>query len=499
MAETILTFETEYIDTDTGEPALPPSELVLTEAQGREAMSSLYEYTLNLEVYRDGGLSAAEIDGLLLNECSIHQTDEASSLSVHGILSELHLVAARDKSPLLYRATLVPRLWKTTLCHRTRVFKDKNVQTLVDAVLGPHDIEPVWWLTKAYPQRECLVQFEETDFAFISRHLEHWGIFYFFKHEPDGEVLYITDDPSSAAFLLDSQALTFNPRRGRSSVRGSVHDIQCAHRRRPAAVVVREYNYRGPSVVQKGHLVDGRAGYGVHFAFTDRFRNETEGEMIAQIRSEQLLGPREEVSGICSVPGLAPGHKFELFDCPVPDLNITYLVTSVEPHLSVTENQGDEAYQYPFTAVPLERDEPPVVPYRAQRKTPWPKVEGLVYGFVDRRDGTVSPGKAAPIDELGRYKVIMPMDSAAMGGGQSSRKIRRVQPHAGKGGQGMHFPLHVGTEVAIAHINGDPDRPVIVGAVPNAATLPPVVEGESTKSRMQTRSGICVEIEDDAI
>lgn len=54
----------------------------------------------------------------------------------------------------------------------------------------------------------------------------------------------------------------------------------------------------------------------------------------------------------------------------------------------------------------------------------------------------------------------------------------------------------MGTEVAIIHLDGDPDWPVIVGSVPNPSTTSPIVQQEATRSRIRTRSGI--EFEDDA-
>jgi type VI secretion system secreted protein VgrG len=72
-----------------------------------------------------------------------------------------------------------------------------------------------------------------------------------------------------------------------------------------------------------------------------------------------------------------------------------------------------------------------------------------------------------------------------------------VQTASGAG-YGMHFPLHVGTEVAISHVNGDPDRPIIVGSVPNPETLTPVASDNATQSVIRTRAGIHVEFEDDA-
>jgi type VI secretion system secreted protein VgrG len=70
-----------------------------------------------------------------------------------------------------------------------------------------------------------------------------------------------------------------------------------------------------------------------------------------------------------------------------------------------------------------------------------------------------------------------------------------LQPHAGTG-YGMHFPLHPGVEVAIAFEDGDPDRPLIVGAVPNAVTVSPVTRPNANVSRIQTASGVRITIRD---
>jgi type VI secretion system secreted protein VgrG len=123
---------------------------------------------------------------------------------------------------------------------------------------------------------------------------------------------------------------------------------------------------------------------------------------------------------------------------------------------------------------------------------PWPRLDGLTNAIVDGE----SRSTAAPIDGEGRYRVVLPLHEAATEGGRASRWVRRAQPSAGAG-YGMHFPLHIGTEVAVAHVNGDPDRPVIVGAVPNASTGSPVVGANATQSRIRTGSGLVFELDDD--
>ena len=80
-------------------------------------------------------------------------------------------------------------------------------------------------------------------------------------------------------------------------------------------------------------------------------------------------------------------------------------------------------------------------------------------------------------------------------GGKASRWVRMAQPSSGDG-YGMHFPLHVGVEVAVVHLGGDPDRPVILGAVPNARTNTPVRDANATESQIKTRSGIRITFDD---
>ena len=70
-----------------------------------------------------------------------------------------------------------------------------------------------------------------------------------------------------------------------------------------------------------------------------------------------------------------------------------------------------------------------------------------------------------------------------------------VQPHAGPN-YGMHFPLKPGIEVLVAFVDGDPDRPLIVGAVPNPVTPSPVTRPSYLFNKVQTVSGIFMELKD---
>ena len=162
-----------------------------------------------------------------------------------------------------------------------------------------------------------------------------------------------------------------------------------------------------------------------------------------------------------------------------------------------------------FQAIPLG------VPYRPTRRTPKPRIYGHMHATIDG-DPNLKGSVAADLDSSGRYAVLFPYDGDGQAGGRASRRIRMAQPSAGEG-YGMHFPLRIGTEVAITHVNGDPDRPVIAGAVPNPRTESPITGTVSTSgegsapasperdkgrgptiSRIQTASGITISFYDDA-
>ncbi len=131
------------------------------------------------------------------------------------------------------------------------------------------------------------------------------------------------------------------------------------------------------------------------------------------------------------------------------------------------------------------------VPFRPRQLTPWPRISGVMHAHIEAD----TAGDVAQIDDQGRYKVKMPFDVGKKKGLTSSRWIRMAQPYAGPG-YGSHAPQHKGTEVLVVHVDGDPDRPIIVNAVPNVVTPGPVTGKNSTQSVTQTASGIRVELED---
>ena len=121
-------------------------------------------------------------------------------------------------------------------------------------------------------------------------------------------------------------------------------------------------------------------------------------------------------------------------------------------------------------------------------------IHGLLHAIVDPLPND-EIGEFSNLDAEGRYTIRLYFDVAGSTRDISSKRVRMIQNHAG-GAYGTHIPLKPGIEVLIGFIDGDPDRPVIVGSVPNPVIPSPVNAQNATMSRVKTVSGVLIEMKD---
>jgi hypothetical protein len=134
---------------------------------------------------------------------------------------------------------------------------------------------------------------------------------------------------------------------------------------------------------------------------------------------------------------------------------------------------------------------PALLQFRPQRLAIKPRLFGIMNGVIDSEQDL---GRA-DLDEQGRYKVQMPFDISGVAPGMGSRRIRMAQPYGG-GGTGMSFPLVKGTEVIWTCIDGDIDRPIITGTVPNPLNSSVTTTENYSNNVIRTASGITMEYQD---
>ncbi|ETR65098.1 MAG: hypothetical protein OMM_06134 [Candidatus Magnetoglobus multicellularis str. Araruama] len=134
-------------------------------------------------------------------------------------------------------------------------------------------------------------------------------------------------------------------------------------------------------------------------------------------------------------------------------------------------------YSNNFTAIPYS------IPFRPQRKTPVPMIRGTQTALV------VGPaGNEIYTDQLGRVKVQFYWDREGAKNESSSCWVRVSQNSAGFGWGNLDIP-RIGHEVIVSFIEGNPDRPIIIGRVYNAYNQPPYnVTDTAAKSTMKIQS-----------
>ena len=231
------------------------------------------------------------------------------------------------------------------------------------------------------------------------------------------------------------------------------------------------------------HGVDGLEVYG----FPGGETSAGEHRRRAQVLVEAGNAARARFSGATGAYGLAAGALFKLQDSPGGQWDREYLVTGCELALreaGLASGDGDAAspWRCSFEAIDSR------LPFRSPLATPRPLIAGLQTATVCDASGGGDDEEIA-VDQHGRVHVLFHWSSSAEGRDQShSCPVRVATPWAGKQWGMLHIP-RVGQEVVVSFLEGDPDRPLIVGSVYNGTHATPYpLPAEKTRSGVRSRS-----------
>lgn len=455
---------------------------------GEERLNRPFEYRLEVSVGTRRDIREL-VARLLENPLTLRFEDGREVVRrVHGVVCELDFELDLEIDRTHLRLTLVPRTWQLTQRYGAEIFVARTIPQIIQEKLERiglvRERDFVFALHHDYPTREIVVQYEETDHDFVSRWCEHEGIVTFFEHRNGRDVLLLADDaPPYGRLRVD--VLNESLRREHASV----YNVRTSVRRKAATTRIHDYNYRSPrlalnDVAAVARSVVRRAGEGtsedVWVDYGAHTKDPAETRRIARVRSEAMGVDAEVVRGGITELSAHPGACFTLTSDEVS--NRALLTTAV----TIRGRSGDDAsLEVAFEAIPQ------ATPYRPQRVIPRPKIAGLLNARID---GNIK-GDYAELDESGRYHVQMTLDRSGRTALTASHPVRMMQPHSGSH-YGMHFPLRPGAEVLLGFVDGNPDRPVIVGTAPNPETSSPVVRANQTQNVLRTGSNNEVVIED---
>lgn len=443
-----------------------PGTLLLHQARGREELSRLSEYELDL-LSTDPALDFDQILGKSVGV--VLEVNDEGKRWFTGHVASFALVGRHGRF-YSYHATVRPWLWFLTRTTNCRIFQDKTVPEILKLVFERHPVADVEFeLTDSYAPWPYCVQYRETDFDFVSRLMEDEGIYYYFKNSEGKNTLVVADSYSAHHACLEPELPFFEETELVRNERSHVRRWEVKRELQPGRYALTDYDYEKPRVglyVKSGQKREHALAEYEVFDYPGDYRKRGDGESVARTRLEELQAKFERVTGLTNSRGIAAGCLLKVTHHPREDQNAEYLVVSAEYDIKAPEYEARDVvgpdYSCRFSGLRSDQQ------FRPERITRKPIVNGPQTAMV------VGPeGEDIHTDAFGRIKVHFHWDRHDDWDDKSSIWIRVSQNWGGKGWGGMFIP-HVGQEVIVEFLEGDPDSPLVTGRVYNADNMPPV-------------------------
>ena len=480
----------------------------VTRLQMTESISHPYE--LIVELVTEGHSVETETDLLLGRSIELVIQRGGLARPIFGVVRRIEDLGA-VQSMLCVVAHVVPALSLLGQRKDTRIFQGQTVPEIVADVLGPalaeygREVDTDAGLSGDYEPRDCCVQFRESDLDFCNRLLEEEGIAYIFEPDEDnGAEKMVLIDSNDAfpelEFAHGGEVDIIQDRRDLAD-RESLNAFDLLQRELPTGIATRAYNFKGPSLDE---FVEGEADergrtrelylYGQRRQITDdpnedpdaqSFTGEEIDQREPQAKKRFELERRDArvLEGGSNLSCASPGMRFMLGPHARDDVaHLEYLIMRVRHQGEGDPSGGDGGTSYSNSVECIPKD----TPYRPARRTHKPRVFGsqtaTVMGPAD------DPNEDIHTDPHGRVKVRFHWDRLSPEDEHASCWVRCAQMWAGAGWGSMFIP-RVGMEVVVTFLDGNPDRPLIVGCVYNGTQTPPyTLPDDKTKSTIKSDS-----------
>ena len=442
---------------------LGPGTLLMTRLDGEDAISRCFLYRIEVVAT----VSDASVEALLGEPVTLWLTSDGAEgrRPIHGHVRSVAGLGRDAHGHRRFEMEVVPRLWFLSCTCDCRIFQHLSVPDILRAVFTEQGLTHVAFrvVQEKYPRLDYCVQYEESALDFVSRLMEHLGMFYWHEHTADMHMLVIGDrneatgrcDPPSVSLSVNRQA-------------GEIQTLDFRSTFRPGKWTLNDYDFQSPT---KRLLVDTPTTLDVPrmrsheiYRWAGEFTQQDNGRALSRIRMEMEEARHRVVSGTGHCVGFDPGRRVSIARA-WDDLNKDYLLTEVRHHATAPGLEaGAPAYSYANEFVAIAA----TTPFRPPLVTRKPIMRGPQTATV-----VGPPGQSIFCDPFGRVRVQFHWDRLGQRNERSSCWMRVSQTRAGSFYGSLTIP-HVGHEVIVGFLEGDPDRPLITGSVANALTMPPV-------------------------
>ncbi|WP_233805178.1 type VI secretion system Vgr family protein [Paraburkholderia sp. HP33-1] len=374
--------------------------------------------------------------------------------TIHGIITKFD-ECETSVDETRYRVILEPKLADLNRGVTSRLFQKQSVEEIVTDTLRHYSyrsgVDFVFKLRGKYKRHEYITQYHETTFAFIQRICAEEGIWFRWEQKKDYEVMVFGDDLD--AYARKQRVVPYRSDSGLESVGAdSIKTLRRQTKRVPESVRLHDYNHRQADV---SLLVEANTAKGdtttnaVDYHWGEHYETPEEGSNIARLRHEAHLASQITFIGTGNPYWLEAGEVMQVDPTPV-DAKHGIFITSVRSH-----GARSKSYRVTFEGIPSDRV------WRTSMDTiERPAITGILPARI------TSPGnyKYAYLTEEGWYVIKLPFDLDEWSPGGTSRPVRLAKPYSGDS-YGHHFPLIDSAEVALEFTAGDPNRPIMIGAM----------------------------------
>jgi type VI secretion system secreted protein VgrG len=388
----------------------------------------------------------------------------------NGILTDLTAGPQQARGLRQYELVLRPDLWLLSQTSDCRIWMDKSALEVAEELLSEHGIPaPVTGgVLGPVPKQHYSVQWNESDLDYLIRRFQEDGLYYWWVHDAGLHRLQIANHPAG---YVGAEDVRFAHG---TTDRNHITRFETTFRYIPGSHAGGDWNFTTPGLIPGGispglvslpkngnyerYSYPVQAGYGSGDKASEGIEDAAV-ERVAKLRMQADEAEHARVEGASAVRTLAVGARFTPYDVAnsenvfEPHVILAIEHQAVDVSYESVANQPD--YENRFVAIPAD------VPATPQRTLVRPAIEGTQVALV-----AGPPGEEIHPDEYGRVKLWFPWDRRAKKDGTDSPWVRVAQSWAG-GSFGAQVIPRIGMEVMVTYLDGDPDRPVVTGVVPN--------------------------------
>ena len=455
---------------------------VLSRFEGTEALGSLFEFRvgalsnqvnfdLNQMIGRNADVRITAVDGLErhFNGVIVEANYTGGNFGLHG-----------------YQFVLRPWLYLLSKASDCRFFKEMDVLEIIKKVCGDRGFNDFRDDTsESYPKGTYVTQYRETDFNFVCRLMEEFGIYYYFEHTESKHTMVFCDGPSNHKQIAGLKPVPLLPLTMESRRDRQQFDIWSSARAlQTGKDAINSYFWGKPTADNLGQA-DRHGGY-AHadletYDYDTTFKAKSWSERYAKVRVESVQALDDHRHAAGSAPSLFPGGKLTTQEVAPASDNKEYIVLRcTHSYLDQSYISGGAgapaAYAGTYELMDASRQ------HRSLLLTRRPSVGGWQSALVVADKGNES--EEIDVDKWGCILLKFYWDRKK----QLTRRVRVAQFWAGKS-RGAWFCPRIGDEVLVAFEDGDPDHPIVIGSVYNKDNeVPTHLPDKKTQSGILTKS-----------